>query len=403
MLSNVADDVRKHYYDASLHGLDWDASVAHAKQEIEKSNSLDVALLQIAAVLEKLNDSHTHFIPPRYPIKEDYGWEFQMFGKRCYVTRVRPKSDAEAQGLKPGYQVLTISGFTPTIESLPQIEYVTHSLRPLKSLEADIRDASGKIRRLDIKASVRQMPIIADFGDMTGLDAQAARIEREAMQKSMRPRYAEISPSVLAIKLPEFFLTDFGTDELISKARKHEKLILDLRGNPGGAEVTLKYLIGGVFDHEVKIGDRIMRQKTEPLIAKSARSKAFTGGLIVLVDSRSSSAAELFARVVQIEKRGTVLGDRSSGLVMEARYYDHQVGSQPIVSYGAMITGADLMMTDGKSLEHLGVTPDVMIIPTAADLAADSDPALARAAELSGAKLTPEDAGKLFPYEWPAE
>ena len=85
---------------------------------------------------------------------------------------------------------------------------------------------------------------------------------------------------------------------------------------------------------------------------------------------------------------------------MEARHYGHQAGSDIAVFYGASITEFDLVMADGKSLEHTGVTPDQVVIPTAAVLASGRDPVLSQAASMLGVKLTPEEAGKLFPYEW---
>jgi C-terminal processing protease CtpA/Prc len=60
-------------------------------------------------------------------------------------------------------------------------------------------------------------------------------------------------------------------------------------------------------------------------------------------------------------------------------------------------------MTDGRSLENKGVVPDVPVLPKASDLSSGRDPALAKAAELLNVIMSPEEAGKLFPYEWPKE
>jgi carboxyl-terminal processing protease len=126
----------------------------------------------------------------------------------------------------------------------------------------------------------------------------------------------------------------------------------------------------------------------------------FGGQLIVLIDSRSGSAAELFARTVQLEKLGTVIGDRSAGAVMQSRLFPFELGADTVIFYAASITDADIIMTDGKSLENTGVTPDKLMLPTGADLAAQRDPVLAYAASLAGVKLDPEKAGALFPVEW---
>jgi carboxyl-terminal processing protease len=199
--------------------------------------------------------------------------------------------------------------------------------------------------------------------------------------------------------MPQFDLEAREVDDIMGKANKRKALILDLRGNPGGAEDTLKNLLGRFVDGDVKIGDAKRRNETKAIVAK-ARGNTFKGKLIVLIDSESGSSAEIFARIVQLEKLGQVIGDRSAGAVMRAIHYPFHSGADTVVFYGASITDADLIMTDGKSLERNGVTPDVVLLPTAADLAAKRDPVLSRAAALAGVKLDPEKAGSLFPLEW---
>jgi carboxyl-terminal processing protease len=197
-----------------------------------------------------------------------------------------------------------------------------------------------------------------------------------------------------------FNLDIIDVDRDINIARKHKALILDLRGNPGGVIATLELIVGSLFDHDIKISDRVSRNKSKPMVARR-HGQPFDGKLIVLVDAESASCSELLARVVQLEHRGTVIGDRTAGAVMEAKIYHNAQGADSKIFYRFSITDANLIMSDGKSLEKTGVTPDEILLPTGADLAAGRDPVLARAAALAGIKLNPAQAGKMFPYEWP--
>jgi len=403
MLQDVASDVRKYYYDPKLHGLDWDAKVSYAKQKISSATDSTDLIVPIASILEDLDDSHTFFVPPRDPSRVDYGWRFEMVGTRCFVTNVRAGSDADAKRLKPGDEVLTIDGFTLMRASLSKLAYDLNILLPQPGLRVVLRDRSGMIRQVDVMAKVTRTKMVFDFDDLTGVDADIVRQQYENEQHLLRPQYKEFGEKLLIVKLPIFAPGEPNARELIDKARGHEYLILDLRDNPGGAESALTDLLSAIFQRTIKIADRKARAAADPLTAKGSGNHAFTGKVIVLVDSRSASAAELFARTVQIEKRGIVLGDRTSGSVMEAKYHFHVTGSGPVYAFAASVTSADLIMRDGNTLEHTGVIPDETILPTASDLAYGRDPVMARAAAIAGVKLSPEDAAKLFSYEWPTD
>jgi len=399
MLRGVADNVRKHYYDPTFHGMDMEARFKAAEEKIQNATSFGQAFTAIAGALEGLNDSHTFFLPPPRPYKLEYGYEHAMVGDACFVVAVRPETDA-ATKLKAGDQILAVEGYRPTRTTLWKMQYFFNALSPRQSVHLDVRSPEGEVRKVEVVAKTRQLKRVLDLSGASDADFWQLVREGENEDHLLRQRYDEFGDKLMIWKMPEFDMTDSDVDSMFGKAHKFKALVLDLRGNPGGAVTTLDRMVGSVMDHDVTIAKRVGRKDLKPQLAKTRGSSAFAGKLIVLLDSRSASAAELFARTVQLEKRGTVLGDRSSGSVMESRHYPMQVGTETIAMYGASITDADLIMADGKSLEHNGVIPDEAILPTAADLAASRDPVLARAAELGGVALDPAAAGKLFPIEW---
>lgn len=401
MLKAIKEDIKKHYYDPAYGGMDVDARFAAADEKMKQAASLGQVFGIIAQAMVDLKDSHTFFVPPTRITKTEYGWQMQMVGDDCYVTAVKPGSDAEVKGLKVGDAIVSVDGFGPTRDNMWKMQYLYYTLNPKPGMRLVVRSPQGQERQLDVLAKVSQGKQMLDLtlGD-GGNDF--FNILREAANESRlnRHRYYELGEELIIWKMPAFDLSEEKVDEMMGKVAKHKALVLDLRGNPGGAVVTLQRLAGHFFDRDLKIADRKGRKEMKPMIAKTRGKEVYGGKLVVLLDAESGSASELFARLVQLEKRGVVVGDRSAGAVMQSRQHSHKYGVDIVSFFGSSITEADIIMADGGRLEGVGVAPDESVLPTAVDMAARRDPALSRAAELVGVKVTPDKAGALFPTEW---
>lgn len=396
MLREIKSEIKKNYYDPTFRGLDIEAIFKEADELLKKADSAGQIYGIIARALLQFNDSHTFFIAPSRVARLDYGWTMEAVGDKCYISAVKPGSDAEKKGLKAGDLVLSVDEMNPTRDTLWMIQYLFF-LRPQPVSRFVVEGSDGQSRQLEVAAKVTQGKKVTDLTDYDEFMRLVLDEEKDARLR--RHRYVEID-DVLIWKMPAFDLPADKVDEMMGKVKKHKAFILDLRGNGGGAEETLLRMIGNLFTQDIAVGDLTRRNEKRPLVAKTRGDSAYRGEVVVLTDSRSGSSSELLARIVQLEKRGRVLGDRSAGAVMRARHIPRQAGVDTVIFYAVSVTDADLIMKDGRSLERIGVTPDELLLPTAVDMYKHHDPVMARAAELVGLKLTPEQAGKMFPIEW---
>lgn len=396
MLASIKRDLQKNYYDPTFRGVDVESVFKEADELLKKAESHGQMYGIIARALLQLNDSHTFFVAPSRVARLDHGWTMQAWGDKCYIALVQPGSDAERKGLKAGDLVLSIDQMNPERANLWIIKYLS-SLRPQSTTDFVVQSPNEQPRELTVQARIKQGKKNIDLTDPN--EFMKLEDDEERDSRLRRHRYIE-TENVMIWKMPAFDLQPLKVDEIMDKARKQHTLILDLRGNGGGLEETLLRLIGNLFDRDIKVGDLSRRKEKKPLIAKTRGNDIFKGKVVVLIDSESGSSSELLARVVQLEKRGTVIGDRSAGAVMRSRYYSKTIGVDTVIFYGVSITDADLIMMDGKSLEQVGVVPDELLLPSQTDLQLKLDPVLARASELAGSKLDARKAGTLFPVEW---
>jgi C-terminal peptidase prc len=139
--------------------------------------------------------------------------------------------------------------------------------------------------------------------------------------------------------------------EAVRSMRHLNRVILDLRGNPGGE-------IENMFELFLRDRALLYLQKSrngEQQVFDDPADDAFEGPLALLIDQLSGSASELIAASLQAIGRAVVVGERSAGSVMEA--------DTMIFPNGAifMYPVAQISTPDGTVLEAHGVVPDIEV------------------------------------------
>jgi carboxyl-terminal processing protease len=141
-----------------------------------------------------------------------------------------------------------------------------------------------------------------------------------------------IQPTVGYIRIKNFTqTTDSELDDRISELRSQgmDKLILDLRWNPGG-----------LLDQAVKVSDKFLqprdmivytkgRQRGSDQEFRSTRSAASDAlPMVILVNKGSASASEIVAGAIQDHDRGIIVGETTwgKGLVQTVYRLSHSAG-----------------------------------------------------------------------------
>jgi carboxyl-terminal processing protease len=144
------------------------------------------------------------------------------------------------------------------------------------------------------------------------------------------------------------------------RAEGAERVVLDLRGNPGGL-LREAVDVAGVFIEDGTVVSVKDRENSKEQL--SATGEAFEGmPLAVLIDDGSASASEIVAGAVKDLDRGVVVGQKTfgKGTVQTVRVLAD--GS------GAKFTTAEYFTPSGDSLEDKGVTPDRKVTGSDAQL-----------------------------------
>jgi len=370
----VAKDIQKNFYDANLKGVDWKGITEKARDRIRHSEHLGDMLASIASVPYQLYDSHTYFIPPGRSAKVDYGFEAEPFAKDILVYKLRKDGPALNAGLQLGDKIVAMNGFAVKRDEFFVMSRYFEFLNPSSEMQLEVVRGDGPPQTIKIPAKVGYR------GKTQFIDYNEIRREIDAQEPIYK--HENYDGNIGYLKLRVFLLHSGDVDYMVSHVKQSSAVIIDLRGNGGGAIETLKALAGSFTDQPYEMAKQVGREKTDPLEIKPSHTR-IAAPLFVMVDSSSASAAEMFARDMQIRKRAIVIGDNSSGRVNESRIFWEKVGAYDMVGFGTEIAVSRVVMSNGEELEGRGVTPDETCIPTTEDLRRQRDPCLERTLQLA--------------------
>lgn len=145
-------------------------------------------------------------------------------------------------------------------------------------------------------------------------------------------------------------------------------IILDLRNDPGGLLTEAINVAGFWIDDDIVVSQRI----GDIIESYSASGFALLADIptVVLVDGGSASGSEILAGALQDYNLATLIGEQTFGKGSVQDYYEFDDGS------ALKVTTAEWLTPLGRSIDKVGITPDIIVEYTIEDYESGATPQL---------------------------
>lgn len=314
----------------------------------------------IQGLAASLDDPYTVFLPPSDAeiFEDDISGSFEGVGmeiatRNGVLTVVSPLkgTPAAAAGIKAGDLVMDIDGVST--EDMG-VDVAVKRIRGEKGTTVTFGIyREGESEKLTI-------PVVRDVINIPTIDGE---FRSDGVYILSLYNFSALSSDLFKKELQKF--VDSGSS----------RLILDVRGNPGGylqaaVEMASWFLPAGKVVVTEDYGDRA------PAIPhRSLGYDVFTDQLqmVILIDRGSASASEILAGALRYHGKAILVGTPTfgKGSVQEL---------VPITTDTSLkITVARWLGPDGEQIPHTGIKPDIEVIPTEEDVEEGKDVQLERA------------------------
>jgi len=273
---------------------------------VDDVNTSDIIEETIPEILKNL-DPHTAYIPARdmQEVQEEMqgnfsgiGVQFSVMEDTVRVVEVISGGPSSKVGILPGDRIVTVNDSV-----IAGVDVSNNTVLTLLRGEKNSKVNVGIVRK--------------GYSDLLDFEITRGDIPIYSVDVSYM-----IDDNTGFIKVSRFANTTY--DEFMLGMKKlqasgAEKVIIDLRNNPGGSLVGVLQMV----DEFLKAGEPILYTEGDhqPRKTYNASSKTTFGDIdvYVMIDEFSASASEIFAGAMQDNDRGLVIGRRSfgKGLVQE--------------------------------------------------------------------------------------
>lgn len=344
--------------------LFWDVFETLPQKYIDKSAFESQKLLYgaISGMVRSLGDPYTAFLDPKQneSVKSELAGSYEGIGiqigfnkdKRMVVIAPLSGTPAKSAGVLPKDLILKIDDRETFDLTLPEAVEL-------------IRGPAGSKVKLVLQHESQD--------ESYELEIERAKINVKSVEVEFRDQGGQ---KIAVMKVSRFGdKTDSEWDSAVNEVlgRQTDGVIVDMRNNPGGLlsssiHLASEFMTGTVAQQEFADGSVVK-------LPADHVGKLLKMPVVVLVNSGSASAAEIFAGAIQDSKKGKIVGEKSFGKGTVQDVVDLPGGA------GLHVTVAKWLTPKGNSINGSGIVPDV-IIEFPSDSQGDLDPQLEKALEI---------------------